>query len=55
MSGSRASIARLSLALRILLYAAFLTVIGHFCFSFSFSSGHATVPGDTVFDVARTV
>ena len=49
MSGPRAAIARLSLALRVLLYAAFLVVIGYF--GFSYGSGYIAVPGDVAFNV----
>ncbi|MFZ1989380.1 MAG: DUF2975 domain-containing protein [Alphaproteobacteria bacterium] len=48
MSGPRAAIARLSLALRILLYTAFLVIIGYF--GFSYSSGYVAVPGDMAFE-----
>ena len=44
MTGPRAAIARLSLAIRILLYAAFLFVIGYL--GFSYSSGFVVLPGD---------
>ena len=50
MSSSRTAIARSSLALRILRYAAFLGAVGYL--GFSYSSGFIALPGDVTFGVA---